>query len=149
MHKQPHSTRHSAIALGLIGALALGVGFFNSSTHAVQNDAGDQMVIGTYDPQSAFEQYPARDDMMQQIQQGQQKMQEAQQQGDQQALIQLQQELEKLQQDTIASFYDDVKEALPQIAENQGIKVIAMEVVYTSDDVKSSDVTEQIVKSFD
>lgn len=149
MKKQHYSTRHIAIALGFIGAIALGVGLFNSTTHAVQNDAGDQLMIGTYDAQSAFEQYPARTEMVQQIQQSQQKMQQAQQQGDQQTLMKLQQELEQLQQETIAAFYNDVEEALPQIAEKQGIKVIAMQVIYTSDDVKSSDVTQQIVKSFD
>lgn len=150
MQKQTFLTRNKTLGLGvgLFSAAVIAVGVL-AGGDAVQANAADGLKVGTYSPQDAFEQYPARTDMVEQIQAAQQKMQQAQQDGDQQTLMQVQQEIEQLQQDTIQSFYKEVEEALPEIAAEQGVKVVAMEVVYTSDDVQSSDLTDQVVDSFE
>lgn len=136
------------LGVGLLSAAVIAVGLLTGGD-AVQANAADGLKVGTYNPQDAFEQYPARGEMMREMQAAQQKIQEAQQQGDQQTLMQLQQEIQQLQQETIQAFYKDVEEALPEIADKQGVKVVAMEVVYTSEDVESSDLTEQVVSSFE
>ena len=104
--------------------------------------------VGTYNPQTAFEQHPLQKKLMEKYNSLQAAIQEAQQEGDQQKAMQLQQQFEQQRTQIIEQFQQDVEKALPEAAEAADVKVIALEIAYTADDVKTQDVTAHIVETF-
>ncbi len=104
--------------------------------------------VGTYNPQAAFEQHPLQEKLMEQYTSLEVAIQKAQQDGDQQKAMQLQQQFEQQRTQIIEQFQQDVEKALPEVAEAADVKVIALEIAYTADDVKTQDVTAHIVKAF-
>lgn len=106
------------------------------------------ITVGTYNPQAAFEQHPLQEKLMEKYMTLQPAIQKAQQENDQQKAIQLQQEFEQERMQIIEQFQKDVDKALPEVAEAAGVKVIALEIAYIADDVKTQDVTAHLVEAF-
>lgn len=102
--------------------------------------------VGTYDPQAVFQAHPAQEKLMQEIQTAQTEMQEAQQDNDQEKMQTVQQQFEQKRRQIVQEFEKDIEEALPQAAEAAGVKVIALEVVYTADDVQAEDLTQPLIQ---
>lgn len=108
-----------------------------------QEQEGDP-IVGTYNPQKVFQQYPGREKLMKLHQEAQSEMQGEQ---DQEKAQKLQQELQQEQQKIIGEFQDEVKDKLPGVADEAGVKVIAMEVQYTDDDIASQDLTDAVIEA--
>ncbi len=104
--------------------------------------------VGTYDPQAAFQQHPAQEELEQASQTAQAQMQAAQQEGDQQKLQQIQQQFEQTRGQVIEKFYRDVNQTMPTAAKAADVKVVAVEVSYTANDVETRDITPQLIKVF-
>lgn len=96
--------------------------------------------VGTYQPQIVFEQHPGHAELMKAIQSAQEQMQG----GDREQAMQRQQELAQIQDRIIGQFQQDVEKALPEVAEEVNVKVVAVEVAYSDDDVETVDVTSEL-----
>ncbi len=115
-----------------------------TEAQAQQQAVDPAMKVGVYDQQALFDEYPGSEELMQYYQQIQPQMQEAQQAGDQQKMQQLQQATEQKRKEVIANFQNAVKQALPEVASNVGIKVVAIQVVYAADDVQTTNLTKPL-----
>lgn len=104
-----------------------------------------ELVVGTYDPQAVAQAAGLQQQMMQDMQGLQQRMQQAQQEGDQQAMQEIQAEAQQIQQDAADQFLADVEGVMSQVAEETGAVVIATDVTYTADGVSTQDVTQDVI----
>ncbi|AQQ71824.1 hypothetical protein SMSP2_02203 [Limihaloglobus sulfuriphilus] len=146
----------AALAAGVLITAVMFTGQLNAQDQAPswqnsseQNSTSkESSIIGTYDPQAAFEQHPLQEKLMEFYASIQEETQKAQQQENQQKLRQLQQQFEQQRNQVIEQFHQDVEKALPEAAEAAGVKIIALEIAYTANDITPQDVTEQIVETF-
>lgn len=102
--------------------------------------------VGVYNQEQVFQQYPAREELLKVYESAQADIQKAQQEGNQQRVQQLQQELQVKQQQIIQQFENDVEEALPDVAREANVHVVALEVVYTAEGVNTKDLTAEIAE---
>lgn len=126
--------------------LAAGAFLAGSDLHA-QGDEGAQVVVGTYNPQQVAQAMGLQQQMMQEMQALQQRAQEAQQSGDQQAMQEIQAEAQQIQQETADRFMADVEGVMAQVAESTGASIIATEVTYTGPGVTTQDVTQAVIEA--
>lgn len=105
----------------------------------------DGLVVGTYDPQAVAQAAGLQQRMMEDMQGLQQRMQQAQQEGDQQAMQEIQAEAQQIQEDAANKFLEDVEGVMSQVAEATGAVVIATDVSYTADGVTTQDVTQDVM----
>jgi len=128
-------------AVGLASSSAM-----NMQADAAQADAPAQ--VATYKPQQAFDQYYLADQLQQKMQEMQRQMQQAQQAGDRQKLMQIQQQMQQERQKVIDQFYSDVETAAVDVARDEGVDIVAVEILYTADRIgEPADMTEQIIKT--
>lgn len=104
--------------------------------------------VGTYDPQEVFRAHPAQDKLIDSIRSAQKEMQEAQEAGDQEKMQQIQQRAERNREQVIDRFQQDVADALPKVARSAKVKVVALEVVYAAEDVRTKNITPQLIDVF-
>ncbi len=109
--------------------------------------APDALHVGTYDPDAAFQRHPAQQALEMALRTAQTEMQRAQQEGDQMAMQQVQQQYEHSANMAIQEFQQDVDRVLPEVAEDTGVKVVATDVVYTADNVHTSDITPELIEA--
>lgn len=131
------------LTAGLVLGAVVAVGP-HTDAQAQQQDAEPAMKVGVYDQQALFQEYPGSEELMQYFQQIESDMQEARQAGDQEKMQQLQQATEQKRNEVVEKFQDAVQEALPQVAGEENVKVVAMQVVYTADDVQTTNLTEPL-----
>ncbi|MEX2670705.1 MAG: OmpH family outer membrane protein [Phycisphaeraceae bacterium] len=131
-------TRISFAAVALMALAALAIGFDRASAQA----EGEELRVGTYQPQQAFQMYHRTAAFQQEMQELQAQAQET----EPEQLAQLQQQAEQMQQEVIQQFERDVKNAVPEIAEQANVDLVAVEVVYTAPGVEQEDVTESVVE---
>lgn len=144
-----------ALAVGVTAAVAM---FAEHSRAQLQTlpgqtppTTGEQppvVRVGTYNPQAAFEAHPAQEELMEAFNQVQTQMMQAQEAGDQQQMQQLQQGYEQKRNQIVERFQREVNEVLPVVAEAAGIKVVALQVVYSADDAQVRDLTPHLVGIF-
>ena len=113
----------------------------------VSNDDYAGLEVGTWDAQAVFQQHPSQKELNRAQQTAQAEMQAAQQEGDQQKLQQIQQKFEQTRGQVVETFYRDVNSAMPAVAKNADVKIVATEVTYTANDVKTKDITPQLIQS--
>lgn len=101
--------------------------------------------VGTYDPQSVLEQHPAHEELWQAAQSTQSEMQKAQEQDDYEQVQQLQKQYQEKRNQILDDFEADIDEAIPEVAEDAGVQVVALEVVYTDDNIQTKDITSELV----
>lgn len=101
--------------------------------------------IGIYDAEAAFETHPAHKELQEATDRIQAQMQRAQEGGDQPRLLELQQEYKQKQEEAIARFQADVVKGLPVAAQVAGVEVVALQVLYTTDDVEVEDITSHLI----
>ena len=137
----------AGVAVGAVAAAMIGAG---GLAVAQMDRDNDRVRVGTYTPQTAFSQYHQAEGLQRRAQEIQLAMQEAQEQGDQQRMIELQAEMQQMQmaqQQVVERFLDDVEKAVPEIAREAGVSVFAVEIVYTSDEVgEPVDLTRELVE---
>jgi Skp family chaperone for outer membrane proteins len=105
--------------------------------------------IGTYNPQAAFEKHPAQTRLMEIMETLQADLQKAQEQGDSAKAEQIQQQYEQERAQTIEQFHEDVNRVMPVAAESAGVSVVALEILYTAENVTTRDITPQLIGAFD
>lgn len=101
--------------------------------------------VGTYDPQSVLEQHPAHEELWQAAQSTQSEMQKAQEQDDYEQVQQLQKQYQEKRNQILDDFEADIDNAIPEVAEDMGVQVVALEVVYTDDNIQTKDITSELV----
>lgn len=112
-------------------------------------DANQQKLqVGVYNPQQVFEQYPGRQQMMENLASLQQEAEQAIQQENHQKLAELQAQAEQQQRRTVEQFQQDVQEVLPQVAQATGVQLVAMEIIYAAPDVEQQNLTQAIIEQF-
>jgi len=138
-----------AAALAIAGA-AISLSLSTSDVSNAQSAAekkSESVHVGTYQPQKAFENYHGAEQMNRKMQELQTQMQQAQQQGDRQRMQQIQQQMQQLQNDTIEQFYNDVESAAPEVARQNGVSIVAVEILFTEDQIDDpKDLTDPIIK---
>jgi len=142
-----HPIRRLTLSALLTAGLVLGAVVLtgpHTNAQAQQQVAESAMKVGVYDQEALFREYPGSDELMQFYQGIQQQMQEAQQNGNRQKLQQLQQAAEQKQKEVIDKFNHAVDEALPKVAAKIGVKIVAIEVVYTAGDVETTNLTRSL-----
>lgn len=138
-------TQLCAIALATAALLAV---FVSHGVIQAQQEAApaEGMAVGTYQPQQIAEQIGLQDEMQRTIQGLQERLNAAQQQGDQAAMQQIQVEAQQVQQDIVSKFERDLNAAMPAVAEETGVQIIAVDVAYTAPDIRTQDVTGPLVE---
>lgn len=104
-----------------------------------------EIVVGTYQPQQAAEQAGLNEQLVQAMSGLQERMVAAQQQGDQQAMQQIQAEARQVQQGIVQEFQTKIEQAMPAVAETAGVDIIAVQIAYTADGIATKDVTQNVV----
>lgn len=137
---KPRWILSTVIAAGVVAAVTL----FAAQPTAHGQNAAAALKVGTFDQQAVFQNFPASQELMTLYQDVQQQMDEARRAGDQQKIMQLQQAMETKRQEVVGDFQTAVDDALPAVADNAGVQVIALQVVYTSDDVEQTDLTQNL-----
>jgi len=138
----------STLTIGAMAGCGLAVAVLAGSfSQAAQTpDENEKMALGTYQPQLAFQQYHGMQEFNQRLQEMQRQLQEAQQQGDQQRTMELQQQMQQLQGQVVEQFYADVEEVVPDVAEDAGVELVALEIVYAGDRFdEPKDITDELI----
>lgn len=127
-------------------ALALVAVLLSSPLHA-QGEPSAEILVGTYQPQQVAEAVGFQQKVMQDMQGLQQRAQQAQQEGDQEALQQLQVEAQQIEQQAAARFLADIDAVMPQVAEAAGAHVVVTDVTYAAPGVATEDLTEAVIEA--
>ena len=143
--KMAISTR-SVVFGGVAIAAMLGVLSVQPMVKA-QDDGSATITAGTYSPQAVAEQIGLQQKLMAEMGQFQGRMQAAQQEGDQQAMQQIQMEAQQIQETIIGEFETDLEAAMPGVAEEAGVQMIAMEISWTAPGIETKDVTGELVEA--
>ena len=131
-----------ATILGVSMAVALtGAVMFSQNT----GEADEALIVGTYNPQTVAMQSGLQQKMQAEMAGLQQRMQVAQQEGNQAAMQEIQGEAGQIQERLVGEFESDLDKAMPGVAEEAGVKIIAVEVSYTADEVETKDVTNALI----
>jgi TolA-binding protein len=146
-------SRPTLLAIGIACAFVVGIGLWNlaeaqdapAPAAAAENDA--ELRVGTLEPGMAFQHWAGRDEAIAQMQQIQTQAQAAQQAGDEMQVMQLQNQMQQKQQELLTNFERDLREVLPEVAREAGVKVIAVNIAYTADDVETQDLTAEVVEA--
>jgi Skp family chaperone for outer membrane proteins len=145
-----------ALAATGIGVLGLATGHLTAQVPPpppeeappAETSPEPEILVGTYRPQVAFQEHPAQKELQKFTEDIQPEMRQAQEEGDQRKMQQIQQQYEQARRRAVDEFQSDVDEAMPGAAENAGVKVVAMNVVYADDDVGTKDITPALIKAF-
>ena len=129
----------AALAIAAVGAIWSVAAAQNAGTEQ-QRPAGsanaqqaEGLSVGTYQPQQAFREYHRTQSFQREVQQLQQ-----QAQNDPQKAIQMQQQLQQKQQQLVQQFQSDVEAAVPEVAKEEDVQLVAAQIVYTSPDLQSN-----------
>lgn len=144
----------TATAIGLVTAVVMVIGHVTAEAQVGGQERAAQppqpgdapLQVGTYDAEQAFEAHPAKQQVEQALNTAQGQMQQAQQQGDQQQMQQIQQQFEQAREQAIQQFQQDVSRVLPNVAADVGVQVVAMEIAYKADHVKTVDITRGLAE---
>lgn len=131
------------LAVALVGHLNAQIG-----VETPQNaDSNDTTPVGTYSVQEAFAAHPASKKLDQALAEAQTGMEKAQQEGNQQQMQQIQQKYEQTRSQAVETFREDVAEALPEVAREAGVKVVALDIVYTAEGVRTKNLTPLLTEA--
>lgn len=145
----------TATAIGLVTAVVMVIGHVTAEAQVRGREGAERppqqrdapLQVGTYDAEAAFQAHPAQQQMEQALNTAQTQMQRAQQQGDQQQMQQIQQQFEQSREQAIQQFQQDVSRVLPTVAADVGVQVVAMEIAYKADHVKTVDITPGLTQA--
>ena len=113
----------------------------------MSTDDNPEILVATYVPQQVAEAVGLQQKVMQGMAGLQQRAQQAQQQGDQQTLEQIQVEAQKIERDLTMEFLAEMDAVLPKIAEAAGASIVAVGVSYAVDGIATQDVTPAVIQA--
>jgi Skp family chaperone for outer membrane proteins len=125
------------------GLAMLATGLATAEEPAGGDDA--EITVGTYDMRAIFSAYDGRQAFMKRAQEIQRQAQAAQQAGDRQKLQQLQQQMQQEQQKMGAQLQQDIDDVIADVAKEQGVDIVAPEVLYSVPSVSTKNVTQAII----
>lgn len=131
-------TRTAAIAGALI-IMAVLFGF-----NILQ--AGEAVMIGQADMGRVFNEYQGTKDFQEEMAGIEQEFQEAQQDGDQQKLMEIQQNFQIKQNRLIQNFQNALEKASGPVSEKANVHIIVAEVLYHSDSAEIVDVSAELIE---
>lgn len=134
----------AAMFVGLSGAQAQ----VSMQAQETPDKSETVLQVGTYDAQKVFKQHPAQAELAKALSTAQEQFQTAQQEGDQQKMQQIQQEYQKTQGQVTEKFQQDVAGAMPVVARAVDVDVVALEVIYKTEEVRARDITSELGKAF-
>ncbi len=142
------------IAISVIAMTIVLAGHFNAQAQQVgqsgkKSEGKNDLTVGTYNPDKAFQEHPAYSKLEQATGKAQESMQKAQQEGDQQKMQQIQQEFQQTRNQSIQEFEQDVSQVMPKVAKESGVEAVAEAIVYTAKNVKTKDITPELINSFE
>ncbi|TVQ53663.1 MAG: hypothetical protein EA377_07575 [Phycisphaerales bacterium] len=138
------ATMKTRLAAGaaLVAAVGIAAGLTLAPDH---HDGESKMTIGTYEPQQVFDNYHRTVEFFEYLEQIQAEAMEAQQAGDQDRLMELEMQFQQRQQELMERFEAAVERTMPSVASDQNVKLIALEIVYSADDIDEKDLTTEIL----
>jgi hypothetical protein len=125
---------------------AMGAAVFAVLVTLNTGKADEALVVGTYDIDQVAMQSGLQQKVQMEMAGLQQRMQEAQQEGDQAAMQQIQAEAGQIQERIIGEFEDSLDGVMPSVAASSGAKVIAADVTYTAPGIEVKDVTSAVIE---
>jgi Skp family chaperone for outer membrane proteins len=130
----------------LFGAsLGLATGQFDDLRQS--DDNRNEVRVATYEPQLVFQSSPHAARLNERVGQMQREAQEAQEQGDHQRAMQIQGQMQAVQNEVVQGFFSDVEEAIPDVAAESGVKIVALEVVWVDPDFdEPKDLTTELIE---
>ncbi len=105
----------------------------------------DQVGVGVFNPEMIWHAWEGRAQIEAESQAIQMEMQQAQQSGDQAAMMQAAQKMEQAQHNLLDSFMSAIKSAAPAVADEGNLDVVVGEVVYGADSVAERDISRQLL----
>jgi hypothetical protein len=107
-------------------------------------------MVATYDPRAVFDQSERSTRLTEQLMALQGQMQQAQAAGDGQAMGQLQQQAQQLQQTEVQGFLDELEAILPEVAKESGFTVVAIDFAYLDESLgQPADLTAALCEKID
>ncbi len=116
-------------------------GLFGFSTLQSQ----ETVTIGTADMERVFSEYQGTKDFEAEMEKIQQDFQTAQQEGNQQRLMEIQQEFQIKQGQLIQNFHEAIEKASAPVSEKTGVQIIVAEVLYRTEAASVIDVSEELI----
>lgn len=137
----------------LVGGIAVlaSLGIALGLTYGVDEDEAEATQVtvrtGTYQPQAVFEQYHRTQKLMELLNELQGEAEVAQREGNQQKMMELQMRFHQGEQEVMNAFMADLDLALPKLASEANVDLIALEIVYSADHVgEPTDLTRQLIQ---
>jgi Skp family chaperone for outer membrane proteins len=134
-------------ALVLAASVLVGVAA-TQDDHDDAAHANDTIKIASFDPQLVFQQYHGLNELVALSQRLEAEAQQAQIDGNQQRLMELNNEMQQGQMRIVNQFQEDIDRIVPEIAKAHHIDLVALEVVYASDKFsEAQDITTQVIEA--
>jgi Skp family chaperone for outer membrane proteins len=102
--------------------------------------------IGQLDMERVYNSYPGIQTFQAEMQNLQTEFQQAQEAGDQNKLMELQQQFQTKQDEFHAEFKSDLNEATAAVGEREDVHLIVAEVIYHADNAEVVDVSEAMIE---
>ncbi len=127
----------------IAGILLIAAGF--SGFAAAQS--AQAVIIGQADMERVFGQYRPVQDFQAEIEKVQEDFQKAQEEGNQQKLMEIQQDFQIKQNMLMQTFQKDLRKASAAVSGKMNLHVIAVEILYHSDAAEVADVTDELIEN--
>ena len=108
--------------------------------------SAETILIGQAEMERVFNEYQGTKDFQEEIAGIQEDFQRAQQEGDQQKLMEIQQNFQIMQNQLIENFQAAIKEASAPVSERMNVHIIVAEVLYHSDSAQIVDVSDELIE---
>lgn len=132
------------LALALLGA-SVGVASMQDQPDR-ESDREKASQVGTYEPQAVFQNSPHSATLTERLAPLQQEAQQAAQEGDQQRAIEIQGRMQTIQNEVVQEFLSDVEAAIPNVAAEAGMKIVALDVVWVDPELgEPKDISNDLV----
>lgn len=145
-----HVTAVAALAALLMHAPLHATGPDQAQTQpepqAQEDDASAPIHVGVYDAQQVFEAYPGRDEGIERLGALAEQAAEAQQAEDEEAFLEMQQRLRAERERIIEDFEVALRDAAAAVAEEAGLDLVAIEVGYHGEAVRTRDITAALIE---
>ncbi len=126
----------------IAGILLIAAGF--SGFAAAQS--ARTVTIGQADMEEVFGQYRPVQDFQAEIEKVQEDFRKAQEEGNQQRLMEIQQDFQIKQNMLMQTFQEDLRKASAAVSGKMNLHVIAVEILYHSDAAEVADVTDELIE---
>lgn len=131
------------IATGVCAASALSLLLTQGATRA--QEKAPAITVGTFEPGLVAQQTGLQQKVIGQMGGLQERMQQAQQTGNQEEMQKIQGEAQAIQKKAVEEFEAAIDKALPEVAKAAGVQIIVVEVAYMAEGIETKDLTAEVV----